>query len=463
MEQPLTYLQQRAGENWLIGYDSNQLYCLTEALFIQFTQLQATPAKILIAEPHPLRFLAAFLAAVAADCHIFLCNPHWGEQESQQVFELVQPDLIWGQGGREAEEQRSRGAGEAQSAISIQHSALIMIPTGGSSGKIRFAIHTWETLTASVRGVHHFFGEKPINSFCILPLYHVSGLMQFLRSFLTGGSLFFLPYKALKTGERGNIDPSQYFISLVPTQLQHLLTSNASEWLSRFHTVLLGGAPAWQELLETARSHHIRLAPTYGMTETASQIVTLKPEYFLAGNNSSGQILPHASVAICSARGDFLGENQTGIITIQADSLCLGYYPEYVANLQYFQTDDLGFLNTNSYLHLVGRRSQKIITGGENVFPNEVEAAILATQLVTDVCVIGLPNPYWGEVVTAVYVPKHSEVSQAALKIQIEDKLSRFKQPQYWVEVKSLPRNAQGKINYEKLPRIAMDSLNEKQ
>ncbi|MGK7872802.1 MAG: 2-succinylbenzoate--CoA ligase [Xenococcaceae cyanobacterium] len=458
MEQLLTYLKQRGGEDWLIGYDNNQFNRLTEELYGQLTQLSKgrKPPKILLGEQNPIRFLASFLAAVAANCPIFLCNPHWVQKEWQQVFDLVQPDLIWGLGTGDW----GLGTGNwedinlSSSKLKTQNPKLIMIPTGGSSGKIRFAIHTWETLTASVRGFHRYFGEKTVNSFCVLPIYHVSGLMQFLRSFLTRGRLVILPYKALKTGERGKIDPREFFISLVPTQLQFLLQSDPG-WLSRFHTVLLGGAPAWQSLLNTARKHNIRLAPTYGMTETASQIVTLKPEYFLKENNSSGQVLPHAQVTIRSATGELLGINQIGIISIQADSLCLGYYPQTFTNQQYFKPDDLGFFDAKGYLNIIGRRSYKIITGGENVFPAEVEAAILATQLVTDICVLGLPDQKWGQVVTAVYVPKQPDISTEVIKTAIENKLSKFKQPKYWIKIKSLPRNQQGKVNYERIKIIA--------
>lgn len=138
VEQPLTYLQKRAGDDWLIGYDSHQFHRLTEELFQQLTELsqQRTPPKILLAEQNPLRFLAAFLAAIAANCPVFLCNPNWVQQEWQQVFELVQPDLIWGQ---EASLPLSISPSPhlpiSPSALSTQHSALIMIPTGGSSGK----------------------------------------------------------------------------------------------------------------------------------------------------------------------------------------------------------------------------------------------------------------------------------------------------------------------------------------
>ena len=474
MEQPLTYLKQRVGEDWLIGYDTNQFNYLTEQLFQQLSQ-QGTPPKILLAEQNPWRFLAAFLAAVAADCPVFLCNPNWVEQEWQQVFDIVQPDLIWGnlpevsnsqklnveqEEFRSSEVHEFRRIPNPRPQPSTLYKQTIMIPTGGSSGKIRFAIHTWETLMASVRGFYHYFGEKPINSCCVLPLYHVSGLMQFLRSFTTGGQLMILPFKALVAGEGRDIDPTTFFLSLVPTQLARLISlEELTTWLSRFQAVLLGGAPAWTKLLEQARHYNIPLALTYGMTETASQVVTLKPEAFRRGNNSCGQVLPHAQVSIRSATGERLGANQIGNISINADSLALGYYPELFPNPQYFQPDDLGFFDNQGFLNVVGRNSNKIITGGENVFPTEVEAAIRATQLIADVCVIGIPDLEWGQAVTAIYVSRTQAVSTALLEKALADKLSKYKRPKYWVSVKSLPRNSQGKVNYEQLQEIVIATL----
>jgi O-succinylbenzoic acid--CoA ligase len=99
MEGALTHLKQRAGEDWLIGYDSREFFNLSEKLFLDLSQQtnRETPLKIFLVEENPVRFLASFIAACAANCHIFLCNPHWVEREWQQVFDLVQPDLILGQ------------------------------------------------------------------------------------------------------------------------------------------------------------------------------------------------------------------------------------------------------------------------------------------------------------------------------------------------------------------------------
>ena len=467
--EPLDYLK-NANNGWFIGHDHHKFSQLAEQLYLELIQLvqQGTPPKIILAQSEPVHFLAGFIAACAASCPVFLCNPNWVKQEWQQVFELVQPDIIWSdcseikqqegagqQGGRGAEGQRGRGETIIQNPKSkIQN--WIMIPTGGSSGKIRFAIHTWKTLIASVQGFQQYFQQRQINSFCVLPLYHVSGLMQFLRSFITNGKFVNLPFKTIEESEFPDIDPTEFFISLVPTGLQRLLQNPTSaNWLSQFGTVLLGGAPAWDELLEQARNYSIRLAPTYGMTETASQIVTLKPEDFLKGYNNCGKVLPHAQVKIINSTNQILGTNQIGIVTIEAKSLALGYYPNFFTQEQ-FKVDDLGFFDEKGYLNIIGRNSNKIITGGENVYPNEVEAAIRATNLVDDVCVIGMSDRTWGQVVTAIYVPNHISVDSAAIQAAITNKLTKFKQPKHWIPLDNLPRNTQGKINRKQLLQIAM-------
>ncbi|MBW4634961.1 MAG: 2-succinylbenzoate--CoA ligase [Iphinoe sp. HA4291-MV1] len=489
---------QPLSNDWLICNDSHFFAQLTEQLYLELTQFsyyRGTPLKIILAEREPVRFLAGFLAASAARCPVFLCNPDWKKQELQQVFDLVKPDLIWGLGtrnwgqGARGKGQGARGNGQWEELSSISpsplllcspapllpcssaplspsspssfslptpHSAFIMIPTGGSSGKIKFAIHTWETLMASVLGFTGYFLLNHVNSFCVLPLYHVSGLMQFMRSFTTGGKLVILPFKELEPNQIDNIEPSNFFISLVPTQLQRLLqNSELTKWLSQFQTVLLGGAPAWNELLEKARYYNIRLAPTYGMTETASQVATLKPNEFLNGKDNCTQILPHASIKICNEQGEELNQNKIGKVTIYSQSLALGYYPKTWENQDYLQVDDLGFLDNQGYLHIVGRNSDKIITGGENVYPIEIESAIRATGMVADVCVIGIPDKLWGQAVTAIYIPKDSNISDIEIRNLLKDKLSKFKIPKYWIPVQILPHNSQGKINRQQLQQIA--------
>lgn len=484
---------------WLICENSHQFFHLAEKLYLQlleFKQKENSP-KILLAEREPVNFIAGSIAAFAAKCPIFICNPDWQTQEWQQVFKLVQPDIIWGQDIQEklkliepqisrykiskskiSESKISESKISTDNQFSIPNSQYspIMIPTGGSSGKIKFAIHTWETLAASARGFQQYFQLKQVNSVCVLPLHHVSGLMQFIRCFTTNGKLVVLPFKQLENYQLDNhqlesyqqesfpiynIDTSSFFISLVPTQLQRLLQkSDFNKWLSQFKTVLLGGGPAWDELLSKARYYNIPIALTYGMTETASQIATLRPEDFFQGKLGCGQILPHAKVHISNQQNYKLNSDKIGNINIDAQSLFLGYYPQIKDKRESLKVDDLGFLDDNGYLHVIGRNSDKIITGGENVYPYEIESAIRATGMVRDVCVIGITDKIWGQAVTAIYVAKTVDISIAELKNQLQVKISKFKIPKHWISVSSLPRNSQGKINRQKLQEIAINELN---
>ena len=161
--------------------------------------------------------------------------------------------------------------------------------------------------------------------------------------------------------------------------------------------------------------------------------------------------------------GEALAVNQVGLITIEAQSLTWGYYPQSfspISRLTRLKSDDLGFLDEQGYLTIIGRKSRKIITGGENVFPAEVETAIQATGLVEDVVIMGLSDSDWGQVVTAIYVPNSPQVSVENLKLAIGDRLSRFKHPKRWIAVESLPRNSQGKLNHNQLQEIVDRQVN---
>lgn len=369
--------------------------------------------------------LEQLLGAMDGTESLILINPQWRSPELSQVKTLLGLDLDVPLGG------------DRLLLPSLDFPAWL-IPTGGTSGQIKFTVHTRETLGASVRGFQQFFRLERVNFFCILPLYHVGGLMQVWRSRWSGGRFELGNYGELKRGILPDLEIGDFCLSLVPTQLQVLLEV-CPQWLARFRLVLVGGAPPWRSLLETARKYGIRLALTYGMTETASQVVALRPEDFFAGKNCAGQVLPHAKLHLAS----------DGAIAIESASLFLGYYPDH-SGVKRFQTDDVGRLDEAGYLHIVGRQSQKIISGGENIYPTEIEAAILETNLVADVAVLGVPDHYWGEAVTAILVLKQG-VQLEDVQRAIVDQLSRYKQPKHWLPIEKLPRNAQGKLNRSQL------------
>jgi O-succinylbenzoic acid--CoA ligase len=112
-------------------------------------------------------------------------------------------------------------------------------------------------------------------------------------------------------------------------------------------------------------------------------------------------------------------------------------------------------LDESGYLYIIGRDSQKIITGGENVYPFEVETAIRQTNLVKDVVVLGLPDSRWGQVIVAFYVPVNSQINQTSIQSQIKDKLVNYKLPKHWIKLPEIPKSTQGKINQTTLIKLA--------
>ncbi|PSP16398.1 MAG: 2-succinylbenzoate-CoA ligase [Cyanobacteria bacterium QS_8_64_29] len=445
---PGACLQRQRHRQWLSGCDGATFEALVERYGAALAQLPARPARVLLLEPRPYRFLAALLAAVAADCHVFLGNPCWGQRERAQVGRWVQPDLTLG-----ALPLAPRTGGEPRPAIAAR-AARVAIPTGGSSGALRFALHSWETLMAAAAGFARYWGGVPAHTLDVLPLYHVSGLMPFLRALVTGGQFAAMPFKALTPQRRAAIAPEGQFLSLVPLQLQRLLEAGAGTWLARFRAVLLGGAPASAELLAAARAQRIPLAPSYGMTETAAQVAALAPAAFGAGCNSSGGALPHARITVRDGSGAVLPPGRTGTIAIRASSLYLGYYGESGSPPDPFLSDDRGYLDAAGRLHWVGRRSQTILTGGESVAPEEVEAALLETGLVSEACVVGLPDPVWGQAVAAAYIPRSPQVTTERLRAAIARGLSACKRPKTWLALERLPRTDRGKRDRTRIAQL---------
>ena len=383
----------------------------------------AEPRNVVVEASEPERFIAAFAGAVAAGGTVFLADPAWEKTERAQFNALVtQPSVPCGESSK---------------------SGWLCIPTGGSSGAIKLARHDEETLSGAVRGFCGHFGIRRVNAIGLLPLHHVSGFMAWMRTVLTGGRYLQWSWKALESGERPALPAGEgdWFLSLVPTQLQRLLADpEAVDWMRGFRAVFVGGGPAWPELVEAGARARLPLAFAYGMTETAAMVTALQPEIFLAGARGSGTPMPHVRITL----------DDDGRIIIGGDSLFRGYWPKWRTGAPW-PTEDMGKFDERGSLHVLGRRDALIITGGEKVDPAEVESALRATGAFDDIAVIGVPNPEWGEEVVAFYP------SSADQKINSPslDHLAVYKRPKRYVAVADWPRNAQGKVNRAELRRLA--------
>ncbi|HVW22381.1 MAG TPA: AMP-binding protein [Opitutaceae bacterium] len=375
---------------------------------------------VVVEERDPAAFLRRFSAAAAGAGPVFLADPSWGPAERAALHGAM---------GAAGEEDPERG--------------WLMVPTGGSSGRIRFARHDQETIGAAVGGFCAGLGAERPSFVGVLPLHHVSGLMAWMRAALTGGAYLPWDWKRLAAGERPEAPGGPgWFLSLVPTQLQRLLGDpEAAAWMRRFQAVFVGGGPLWPDLAEAASRARIPLSPGYGMTETAAMVATLPPEGFLAGRRTSGAALPHARLSL----------TREGRVRVNSPALFRGYFPDWSEGDE-FETEDLGALDGRGELTLLGRRDALIVTGGEKVDPAEVEAALRASGQFEDVAVVALPDPQWGEAVVACHPagPRAPDAARVAAALAV---LAPFKRPRRIVALADWPRTAQGKINRSELAR----------
>ncbi|QYY36588.1 AMP-binding protein [Ruficoccus sp. ZRK36] len=438
MEATVAAFRERLKKPWLDEHRQGAVVECFEARLDTLTAfLEKEPtATILLAEEDATAFLGSLLAAVALGAPVFLANPAWRQNEWSQVAAQLQPSLVWGH----TQLPHSLGLQELPMAPYRGH---IMIPTGGTGGRVRFAMHRWETLAAAVKGYATFFDQQQLNAWCTLPLWHVSGLMQAMRTFMSGGRLMLADYREQVEPGTGMPDRSAFHLSLVPTQLGRMLAQpGGGDWLRGFGLLLLGGAAVPEDLQDRARQAGLHPACSYGMTETSAVIAIQRPEAFEARKPLAGEILPHAQVSI-GAEG----------IAIQARSLFRGYYPEVPAATEVFYPGDDGELDEAGRLHVSGRRDRIIITGGEKVDPLEVEAAIRRSNPEAEALVTGEPDPDWGQCVVAL-VAGVKEQELKPLQKALQSQLQPASNPKRWLWVDTLPLKPNGKVDRDRLAQL---------
>jgi len=246
---------------------------------------------------------------------------------------------------------------------------------------------------------------------------------------------------------------------IVPAALQILLNHPdcAKTDFSRIKYILYGASPIPLELLrECIAMFGAQFVQHYGMTETTGTICVLPPEdHSVEGNKrmrSAGKPLPGVEVVIRGADGKDLPTGEIGEIVTRSSNNMLGYWnlPEATAATMkngWVATGDLGYMDQDGYVYIYDRAKDMIITGGENVYPAEVESGIYGHPDVLEVAVIGVPDEKWGEAVKAVCVPKPgASIDPDSVINWARERLARFKVPKSVDVIDSLPRNPSGKI-----------------
>jgi len=278
-----------------------------------------------------------------------------------------------------------------------------------------------------------------------LPLFHVGGLSIVFRSAIYGTcAVIHDGFDASRVN--ADIDEGATLISVVSVMLERILDHRRDRpFPSTLRCALLGGGPASRSLLERCANARVPIAQTYGLTETCSQVATLSPADAGQKPGSSGKAL-HPNEIRIEATGSDEGE-----ILARGPVVMAGYFnrPDETARALergWLHTGDIGRIDEEGYLYVLDRRDDLIISGGENVYPAEVESALVAHPAVEEVGVIGIDDVTWGQSVVAI-VRLSQPVDASELESHCRAQLAGYKVPrEFRIVTDALPRTASGKI-----------------
>jgi O-succinylbenzoic acid--CoA ligase len=361
--------------------------------------------------------------------------------------------------------------GEAPEDASPLHSAPIRIDpsapfailyTSGTTGRPKGACLSRDNfLWSAVSSAFHIGAHPDDRWLACLPLFHVGGVSILLRSVLYGSAVSiherFDPARVSRALDADAIT----HVSLTATMLQRLLDARGSQPAPRqLRCALLGGGPCPDALLERARALDFPIARTYGLTEAASQVATQPPSREVRHADVNEPLTPllGTQLRIVDASGTDLASGGEGEIWVRSPTVMSGYVrdpspADTALHNGWLRTGDIGSLDAAGRLRVLDRRSDLIVSGGANIYPAEVEAALIEHPAVAEVGVAGIEDAEYGRRPAAWWIAKPGTPapSEPALRAFCRERLASYKVPVVFHRVEALPRNSAGKLLRQQL------------
>ncbi|WP_337866005.1 o-succinylbenzoate--CoA ligase [Ignavibacterium sp.] len=334
---------------------------------------------------------------------------------------------------------------ESKSYSKKDNDEAVVIFTSGSSAQPKGVIHTFDSLSNSIINGSTLLNQKVCDRWLAsLPFYHIGGFQIICRA-LSNGCEIIIPNDLQiisLSNAIGKFKPTH--LSLVPTQLKQLLEESTPA-PNELKLCLVGGGFSNDSLIIDAADKGWKPVRVYGSTETASFVTSADVETIKKKSDTAGKAVENVEIKISS-------EDE---IIISSSSLFKSYLKDDKAtndklrNNLYF-SGDLGMLDEEGYLFFEARRTDLIVSGGENVNPFEVESALLKIESISEACVFPIQDEKWGQIVAAALVVKKN-IDEEVIKSELKKNLAAFKIPKKFFFVDKLPKTSLGKIEREKV------------
>jgi len=436
------------------------------------TRLQAVQDKrIAIISDNSVTMAVYLLAAMLVRKEVLLLNVHLTAREIENQLCELHITTVLHSAKRRTQVPASVIAIEFESVEAMLHDiaedtfdwtfddrdiAAIM-NTSATTGQFKSVPLRWGQIKAHVQASQEVLGRsEQDNWLMVLPLFHVSGLSILMRSLYNGTAMTIMESydeeQVLQYIHDGRIN----MMSLVPTILKNLEPRIIHHQL---RVILLGGEFIPRPLVDACVAKQLPIYKTYGMTETFSQSVTMPVLSNLNKLDSVGKPLPGMTVHIVTSDADGVGE-----IHLNGPMVMSGYINGEPIHGD-FNTDDMGYVDEDGFLYILNRRTDLIISGGENIYPKEIEDTVYAMQGVKECAVIPVSDTKWGQVPALFVAFDDIDALGTDLEMIVRDyissKLAKYKVPKYITIMDALPRNGTGKIVRKSLASyLDMTALN---
>ncbi len=393
---------------------------------------------------------------------LFAAEEQLGELGDRKDYPYIQKVISRG-GDVSYDDLLKKGSPSFKAQDLDRHSTAAILYTGGTTGIPKGVMLTHENLNTSIHNVSHYERSTHADrALCFLPLNHVFGQVHIMNATIySGGSLVLqLSFDLEKViFAIGRHKVTKFFA--VPTVYIRLLAmKDLRKKLGSLRYTFSAAASMAAELVREWKARmDLDIHEAYGMTESASMVTYNHYHRHVIG--SVGTAVSTVEVQIRDLEGNVLGPKQEGEICIRGPNIMKGYLnqPDETRAVfwdEWFRSGDIGVMDEEGYLYIVDRLKDMIITGGENVYPREVEEILYTRPEVEECAVIGLPDKEYGERVTAFIILKEGyQLDPAQLKSYLKTKLSPFKVPKAFIPVSDLPKSSAGKILKRELKRQA--------